>query len=121
MHHEHHWAQDRAKTPATVGREKLLEPMVCRDCHATGHQDHTRGVSSIEMRLSPDSPPMRPGRFQGFTVCPALLPAAGPQPGGLAQPGERRREGCHQGLLLPELPDYRRAEEKPGIPQRGGA
>ena len=78
MHHEHRWAQDRAKTPATVGREKLLEPMVCRDCHATGHQDHTGGVSSVEMRLSPDSPPMRPGRFQGFTVCLLCYRLLGP-------------------------------------------
>ena len=54
MHH-HHWAQDRARTPTTTG-EELLEPRVCNQCHATGHWDHSGGVTGIEMRLSPNPP-----------------------------------------------------------------
>ena len=67
MHH-HNWAQDRARTPTTMG-EELLEPMVCHQCHATGHRDHSGGVTGIEMRLSPLGQPMTPGRVERLQVC----------------------------------------------------
>ena len=54
MHH-HQWAQDRAKTPRRAG-EELLEPMVCQDCGATGHQYGAGTVTGIEMKLSPGGP-----------------------------------------------------------------